>query len=353
MYTKSKYSPMAMVKWTSHDIILFFILALIPVVLYEVFDLKWLHLPWLPIALIGTAVAFVVGFQNNASYDRIWEARKIWGGIVNASRSWGIQVNDFITNEFETEKATKEELQKIKTELIYRHIAWMTSLRHSMRASKPWEEFLKYKTNKKWSKIANIREFKYSLEEELDPYVSLQELNYLLSKTNKATHSISLQSKQLKELKRRGLIEDFRHMEMENMLIELFSLQGKSERIKNFPYPRQFATLNHYFVWLFLILLPFGIMHEFDGIGTNLLENYPYIGKYFVWLSIPFSVIVSWVFHTMERIGRTGENPFEGTANDVPITTMARGIEIDLREMLDEDPKNIPKPIKANFDIEM
>ena len=78
---------MAMIKWTSHDIIKFLILALIPVVLYEIFDLKWLHLPWLPIALIGTAVAFVVGFQNNAAYDRIWEARKIWGGIVNASRS--------------------------------------------------------------------------------------------------------------------------------------------------------------------------------------------------------------------------------------------------------------------------
>lgn len=353
MYTKSKYSSIAMLKWTSYDIIKFLILALIPVVLYEVLDLKWLYLPWLPIALIGTAVAFVVGFQNNAAYDRIWEARKIWGGIVNASRSWGIQVNDYITNEFTTEKATEEELNIIKKELIFRHIGWMTSLRHSMRASKPWEEFLKFKTNKKWNEMAGIREFKYTLEEELKPYVSKQEFAYILSKTNKATHTISLQSKQLKELKRIGLIDDFRHMEMENMLIELYSLQGKSERIKNFPYPRQFATLNHNFVWIFLILLPFGIMHEFDEIGIHLSEKYPIIAERFVWLSIPFSIMVSWVFHTMERIGRTGENPFEGTANDVPITTMSRGIEIDLREMLNEDSETIPKPIKAKFDIEM
>ena len=83
------------------------------------------------------------------------------------------------------------------------------------------------------------------------------------------------------------------------------------------------------------------------------MNSYPIIGKYFVWLTIPFSVIVSWVFHTMERIGRTGENPFEGTANDVPITTMSRGIEIDLREMLDEDSETIPKPIVPKFDIEM
>ena len=353
MYIKNKYPPLAMAKWTRFETFYFIILAIIPVILYEVFDLKWLHLPWLPIALIGTAVAFVVGFQNNASYDRIWEARKIWGGIVNGSRSWGIMVNDYITNDFTEKKASKDEIKQIKKELVYRHIAWLTSLRYSLRAPKPWEDFLKYKTNRVWSEIAEIREFKYSLEEELEPYVSKSDFQYILSKTNKATQTISLQSNHLKALRKRGLIEDFRHMEMENMLIELLGFQGKSERIKNFPYPRQFATLNHYFVWIFLILLPFGIMHEFDGIGIKLIENYPLIGKHFVWLSIPFSVIVSWVFHTMERIGRTGENPFEGTANDVPITTMSRGIEIDLREMLDEPSESIPKPIEPKFYIQM
>ena len=222
-----------------------------------------------------------------------------------------------------------------------------------MRAKKPWEEFISYKTNRIWTEMAGIREFKFTLEEELEPYLSREEFKYVLSKTNKATHAISLQSKQLRALKSRGLIEDFRHMEMENMLVELFSLQGKSERIKNFTYPRQYATLNHNFVWIFLLLIPFGIMHEFGTIGKTLIESYPIFGKYFVWLTVPFSVIVSWIFHTMERIGRTGENPFEGTANDVPITTMSRGIEIDLREMLDEDSETIPKPIEPKFDIQM
>jgi len=353
MYTKIKYSPIDMVKWTRRETYTFLLLALTPVILYAVFDLKWLHLPWLPIALVGTAVAFVVGFQNNASYGRIWEARKIWGGIVNSSRSWAIMINDYITNDFVEVKASEVEIRQIKKELIYRHFTWLTALRHAMRAPKPWEHFLRHKSNKTWSEMAGIREFKYSLEEELKPYVSKEDYDYILSKSNKSTHAISLQSKQLKELKKRGLIEDFRHMEMENMLIEFYSLQGKSERIKNFPYPRQFATLNFYFVWIFLILLPFGVMHEFDTIGIKLAENYPFIGIHFVWLTIPFSVVVSWVFHTMERIGRTGENPFEGTANDVPITTIARGIEIDLREMLDEPSDSIPKPIPPRFDIQM
>lgn len=353
MYTKVKYSNITMVKWTRVETFLFLILALIPVILYEVFDLKWLHLPWLPIALIGTAVAFVIGFQNNASYDRIWEARKIWGGIVNESRSWGIMVNDFITNDFADEKISEEELKQIKKELIFRHIGWMTSLRYALRAPKPWENFLTFRSNKSWSKRVNIQEFKITLEEELKPYVSKEELDYVLSKTNKATHCISLQSKQLKALKKRGLIDDFRHMLMEKKLVDLYGMQGQSERIKNFPYPRQFATLNHNFVWIFLILIPFGVMYEFDIIGRNLTVEYPLIGKNFVWFSIPFSIIVSWVFHTMERIGRTGENPFEGTANDVPITTISRAIEIDLREMLDEDPESIPKPRKVYYDTEM
>ena len=87
--------------------------------------------------------------------------------------------------------------------------------------------------------------------------------------------------------------------------------------------------------------------------GGEITTTYPEIGPYFIWLSIPFCVIISWVFHTMERIGRVGENPFEGSANDVPISTIARGIEIDLREMLDEDQENIPPPLKSQRNVQM
>lgn len=200
--------------------------------------------------------------------------------------------------------------------------------------------------------MIGVREHRHSLEEELDGNMPPDELTYVLSKSNKPTQIVSLQSKRLRELRTRNLIEDFRHMEMENVLIELLALQGKSERIKNFPYPRQYATLNSMFMWIFVALLPFGVMFEFDKIGTELVGRYPLIGKYFVWLSIPFSVLVMWVFNTMERIGRVSENPFEGTPNDVPITTIARGIEIDLREMIDQDPSKIPAPIEPQYDTQ-
>jgi len=347
MYTRKNYSVKDMAWWTRHDTVLLLLIALVPVIVYELFDQKWLHLPWLPIAVVGTAVAFIISFQNNATYDRVWEARKIWGGIVNASRAWGIVVNDFITTDFTDEDVSDAELRAIRKELIFRHIAWLTALRHAMRQPKPWEHVMKHRTNKEWSEMIGVREHRYPVEEELGPYLSEEELAYVLSKSNMSTQLVSLQSKQLRHLRTRGLIEDFRHMEMENILVELYALQGKSERIKNFPYPRQYATLNWIFLWIFVLLLPFGVMFEFDKIGAALTTSYPIIGANFIWLSVPFSALVMWVFHTMERIGRVSENPFEGTPNDVPITTISRGIEIDVREMIDDDPEAIPPPIEA------
>jgi len=352
MFIKRKYSLTDMITWTRQETVLLTLIALIPVIVYEVFDQKWLRLPWLPIAVVGTAVAFIISFQNNASYDRVWEARKIWGGIVNTSRAWGIEVNDFVTNDFAGEKVSDAELSAIRTELVFRHIAWLTALRHAMRQPRPWEDSLQHPTNKEWAEMIGVREHRISLEEELEPYLSETEHAYVLSKSNKATQLLSLQSKQLRELRRRGLIEDFRHMEMESLLVELYALQGKSERIKNFPYPRQYATLNQTFLWIFVLLLPFGVMFEFDKIGAEMMQRYPLVGDHFVWFSVPFSVLVMWVFHTMERIGRVSENPFEGTPNDVPITTIARGIEIDLREMLDEDPESIPAPIEPQYNTQ-
>ena len=87
MYTKKVYRARDMAKWTRYETMLFLSIITVVVALYYFLDLAWLKIPWTPLALIGTAVAFVIGFQNNSAYGRIWEARKIWGGIVNTS--WG------------------------------------------------------------------------------------------------------------------------------------------------------------------------------------------------------------------------------------------------------------------------
>ena len=178
MFIKKNYSVKDMVWWTRHDTVLLLIIALIPVVIYQVFDQKWLHLPWLPIAVVGTAVAFIISFQNNASYDRVWEARKIWGGIVNTSRSWGMTVNDFITGDFTDEDVSGAELSAIRKELVFRHIAWLTALRHAMRQPRPWEHVMKHPTNREWGEAIGVREHRHSLEEEITPYLSEADFSY-------------------------------------------------------------------------------------------------------------------------------------------------------------------------------
>ena len=367
MYIKRIFPVTGVIRWTRRHILLFLLIAIIPVFLFDILGLKWLHVPWLPLGVLGTAVAFIVSFKNNASYDRLWEARKIWGGIVNASRSWTIMVKDFINNDHAKTNRSDEELQIIKRELVHRHVAWLTALRYQMRAEKPWEMHLKSGKSNKEFKEEHFRvcEDEISIEDAIKPYITVMEYKEIFAKGNKASQLIGVQSKRLKELMNEGLIEDFRHMEMANMLVEFYTLQGKSERIKNFPYPRQFATLNYMFVWIFILLLPFGIMEGFEVIGEHILEDLKkhsvhsssthliqeFIARHFVWFSIPFSALISWVFHTMEMIGESTENPFEGGPNDVPITDLSRGIEIDIRELIDDT--DIPKPYVWKNDIVM
>lgn len=359
MYIKPVYSLKIVLLWTRKYIYFFFLLSILPVILYDIVGLKWLYLPWLPIGLIGTSLAFITGFKNNASYERLWEARKIYGGIVNASRLLATMVNDFVTNEFTQLKRSDDEFLEIKKTIIMRHIAWMTSLRHALRSKKPWETIVGSKSNKEQMGAIDIKEHKFSLQEELHGYLTEDEKEYILSMTNKQTACLNLQSKDFKKLKLEGLIDSFRHMEFKNLIGELFTLQGKVERIKNFPYPRQFATLNLFFAWIFMILLPFGMMHEFHEIGLNLAidENTSFINRLiaenFVWMTVPVCVVISWVFMLMERVGDVSENPFEGSRNDVPITTISRAIEIDIREMIGDDKNAIPKPYANYGDTEM
>ncbi|PQJ78842.1 bestrophin family protein [Polaribacter porphyrae] len=367
MYIKRIFPVKTVLKWTRRDIFLFLLIGAIPVILFDLLGLKWLHVPWLPLGVLGTAISFLISFKNNASYDRLWEARKIWGGIVNTSRTWTIMVKDFIDIHDSEKTPINANLKEIKKELVHRHVAWLTALRYQLRADKPWESHVKnQKSNKEFKKQHYlVCEDTIAIEEAIKPYITEKEYTEVFKKGNKPSQLLGIQSKRLKELMNSGLIEDFRHMEMMNVLKELYTLQGKSERIKNFPYPRQYATLNYMFVWVFIILLPFGIMEGFESIGQHIVEDLTthqsksnwrhlaqeFIAKHFVWFSIPFSALLSWVFHTMEVIGENTENPFEGGPNDVPITDLSRGIEIDIRQLIDDT--DIPEPYAWKNDIVM
>lgn len=342
MQRRRRYSFLSTFRWTSKYVIYFMLFDTIPVVLYHFLGLEWMHVPWQPISLIGIAVAFYLGFKNNSSYERLWEARKIWGGIVNASRSYTVMARDFVFNELDTDQLDEGKLKSITRRLVNRHIAWLHALTFELRKLKEWEH-----NSPADNKIREQLGGKYSEEkfELLRKYLDGEEFNYVMSKGNRSSHLLSMQSKDLMKLRKEGQLEHFRHLAMQDLITELYTLQGKSERIKNFPFPRQYATVNYFFVVLFILLLPFGMMDVFAGKGDEML----------IWLAIPFSVIGSWVFWTMEMIGDYSENPFEGLYNDVPIFSLARGIEIDILQMLDET--ELPNPVKTislrNMDLDL
>lgn len=309
---------------------IFIVWATIPVVLYDVFGLSWLAIPWQPLSLIGIAVAFYLGFKNNSSYERLWEGRKIWGGIVNASRSFTVMTKNYVNNDEATQTCSPEELSAIKRRLVHRHVAWLRCLALELRKPKPWEHHSAEENALRATAGTDHRAEHY---DQLKPYLSEEDFTYVMSKGNRSSHLLSVQTSDLMILRQAGNIEHFRHLELQGMVTEFYTLQGKSERIKNFPFPRQYASANFYYVVLFLFVLPFGMLDVFSGLQ----------GHDWIWASIPFTVIVSWVFWFMELIGDYSENPFEGLFNDVPITSMARGIEIDIREMLDET--DLPEPM--------
>lgn len=319
------------------------LMGLIGILYY--FKIITINVPWLPVSVIGTAVAFYVGFKNNQAYDRMWEARKIWGGIINDSRAWGMMVDAYISNLFTTDKKTEKEIYEIKRRLIYRHIAWTYAHRSQLLVSTPWEE-----SNPNLSKSKDIdyqkKKFGIGLVDdeitrtELKLFLPKDEHDRLIAHVNTATQIINEQSRDLAKLREQDLLDDFRHVEMEQLLRTFFELQGKNERIKKFPLPRQYAHMSRIFVGIFVLLIPFSMIPELAKLGD-----------WAFWISIPLSALIGWVYVMMEIVGDYTANPFQGLIYDIPMMSLCRVIEIDLREMLRET--DLPPAIKAKNGVLM
>ena len=327
-----------MIQWSWHHIawLLAFMSAIAALYYFEILTIS---IPWLPISVIGTAVAFYVGFKNNQAYDRMWEARKIWGGIVNDSRSWGMMVDGFVSNLFADSKVSDDQIQAIKKRLIYRHIAWLYAHRSQLLVASPWEHASQGghigRTAKYYQKKFGVGLVDDEVTRiELKLFLPEDEHDRLIAYVNTATQIINEQSRDLRALRAQGLIEDFRHMELANLLKSFYTLQGKNERIKKFPLPRQQANMSRFFVSVFVFLLPFSMVPELMKLAS-----------WGMWLAIPIAALIGWVYVMMEVVGDYSENPFQGMANDIPMLSLCRVIEIDLREMLGET--DLPPSIKA------
>ncbi len=283
------------------SITLFTLISIIAVFQYEfgeIFDFAPLTLPVVPVTILGGALAIFLGFRNNSAYDRWWEARKVWGGIVNASRTFGVMVCTFSSSYFSKGKVTEDEVMDWRRELISRHIGWLYALVMHLRKQTHWED--------------------------LEKYLAQNEVTQIKSVHNKPTQMLHKQSERLQDGFEGEIIENFRHMELANVIKELYDLQGKAERIKGTIFPYYYNYFTSVFLWLFVICLPFSLVSDMS------------------WMAIPMCIAISFVFTILEKSGAVTEDPFEGRAADTPITTIARNIEIDLLEMIKSD--TIPAP---------
>lgn len=320
--------------WTRRKIYIILVMAVIPVALYEVLGQKWIAAPWSVAALLGTAASFIVGFKNAQTYSRTLEAQQVWTAIAGTSRYWAL-----ISRDFPTTQATSKAL-------IYRHLAWLTVLRYHLRGSRAWETVNSRSNAEYQEKFYSVPEKEIALPTELRKYLSEPEFQRLMVTKNKASELMSTQSEAIRELFSKQELVVTHHAEMQRTIKDLLDQQSKVERIKNFPYPRQYATINTIFVWCFAALLPLCMVREFDRL--NEVVSGIFVGN-MVWLAIPFSVLISWMYVSLDQVGESTENPFEGGANDVPIAQICRVVEIELREALRET--DLPPPLQPRHQI--
>jgi putative membrane protein len=320
MHLGKSYKLSEFLFWTRRKVYVLLVCGSVPVILYRLLGITWLCIPLTIVVLLGTATSFIVGFKNVQTYNRAMEAQAIWTHIVGASRRWGQLVRDLVDD------------RACARALANRHIAWLTALRFELRKPRIWESTQK-RFNTEYLRHYRVPEWESNIGELLPRYLPRREAERALACTSIATCVLSLQGTALKALHADGHTTPSAYMQLQASLSDLFSLQAETERLKNFPYPRQYATVSALFVKFFCLLFPFGLLQEFDKL--NEFVN-GFMHGNMVWLAVPCSTVVSWMYASLEQVGESTENPFEGGANDVPITMLCNEIERDILDMFGE-----------------
>ncbi|WP_375434703.1 bestrophin family protein [uncultured Hymenobacter sp.] len=263
--------------------------------------LEWFFAEYLPLVpgllptILGSAISLILAFKINQSYDRWWEARKVWGAIVNDSRSLVLQLKGFLEDDLLGYDAVQEAIRRIG----HRQIAWCYSLGQSLRGQNP---------------LAN-----------LEKYVSANELSYLRKHNNKPLALLALHTEDLKILRRQQALDSYEHIQLDNTLVRLCDSMGKAERINSTVFPVTYRIFIHFFIYLFLIVLSLALV---ETIGL---------------LELPILLIFASSFFLLEKTATYLQDPFRNRPTDTPVSAIARTVEINLKQLLDE--KEIPSPM--------
>jgi putative membrane protein len=289
------------------------------------------------LAVVGTAVAVVLAFKNQQCFARISEALTIWSQIIATSQMWVIKLVAIVG---QSEQGAEPDALKA---LVHRHLAWLTALRFRLRARKVWENTFEAGNARYMAKMPTP-ESQSTLDKELASYLSPDELAQLTGhRGEKETLLLQGQYGAVNDLYRQGKIDSSAYFQLSGALDELMRLQAHAKRIKDYPYARNYYSITLVLVKAFVILMPFGLFPSFWEAG-----NAGGTAHWTAWLNVPASLFVGWTFLILEKVGENSSNPFEGGANDVPISAIARRIEIELKAMLGEKTDLAPFEPKAD-----
>lgn len=250
---------------------------------YKLLHWDWVASRHVPLALYGSAIGIIVSFRNNLAYSRWWEARSLWGQIVNGSRTLARQVCE--------PKLCDDEAVEAQRQIVYYQIAYVHALRQQLRGVDPLEPLRKL------------------------PLPALEEL------AGERNVALSLQlrlGRILARMREREWIDPWRWQSADATLRELMNAQGGTERLKNTPLPKQYDFFPMLFVQIYCLLLPAGMV---EGLG---------------WFTPLGSAAVGFMFLALDRIGRNLEDPFDNSVYDVPLTAITKGIDGNLRQILGE-----------------
>jgi putative membrane protein len=248
-------------------------------------------------ALMGTAIAFFIGFNNNQAYGRWWEARIIWGGLVNDSRSWARSLIAYCSN---PAMSNADQPAEPARTMILRHLGFLYALKSNLRDSN---------------------------DHEYQKYCTREEITQIEQSKNKANKILDMQTNALEKLNRENRIDKFQFLILTDLIKAFCDGMGKSERIKNTVFPTTYVYFTRLFIWVFVILLTMSIS---DVVGT--------------W-AVFFGWVIGFIFHITHINGMSLMNPFEDDPAGVPISSITRNIEINLLEAIGE--KELPQPIAS------
>ena len=243
-------------------------------------DLEILAIPITAHTLLGIALSFLLVLRTNSSYERFWEGRKLWGGIVNETRNLA--------------------------RLACVHLASDVPLRNDVIR---WTIAYAYSCMHRLQNTPVLADLESRLGDEANSAAAAEHVPLAISRRI---------TELLWQAKRRGLVSDYvmTHIDQNTQL--LIDYLGGCERIHRTPLPFAYVVHLRRAIIVYTFTLPFALYKDFG------------------WLTVVVTFLVAYLFYGIEEIGVTIENPFEGQDNDLPLEQICATIDRNLSAMIKE-----------------